>query len=71
MGCLAISAVTGPSLCVVAGEPLSVEALAARLAEDAIAAPVLPTTHAFHTGLLRPIAEREPADVDPLRRRRR
>lgn len=53
---LAVSAVVGHSLCVVAGEPLPVEALAARLAEAAIAAQVLPTTHAFHTAMLRPIA---------------
>ena len=53
---LAISAVNSRSLCVVAGEPVSISALVARLAQDGTAAQVLPTTHAFHTARLRPMA---------------
>lgn len=56
-GGLEISAVNGQSLCVIAGEPAAVEALAASLARDAIATQVLPATHAFHTTMLRPMAE--------------
>jgi phthiocerol/phenolphthiocerol synthesis type-I polyketide synthase E len=53
---LSISAINGDQLCVVAGQPEGVSALAAALAGQAIAAQTLPTTHAFHTELMRPIA---------------
>jgi FkbM family methyltransferase len=56
-GGLAVSGINGGTLCTVAGEPAAIAALAVRLAGDGIAAQVLPTTHAFHTPLLRPIAE--------------
>ncbi len=56
-GGLAISGINERGLCTVAGEPAPIAALAARLAHEGIAAQVLPTTHAFHTPLLRPIAE--------------
>jgi phthiocerol/phenolphthiocerol synthesis type-I polyketide synthase E len=53
---LSISAINGDQLCVVAGQPKAVTALAATLEAQAIAAQLLPTTHAFHTELMRPIA---------------
>ncbi|MCC7361291.1 MAG: FkbM family methyltransferase [Anaerolineales bacterium] len=53
---VSVSGVIGHAVCVVAGPPEAVTALAARLAAAAIAATTLPTTHAFHTPLLRPIA---------------
>jgi phthiocerol/phenolphthiocerol synthesis type-I polyketide synthase E len=54
-GRLAISAVNGSDLCVVAGEPAAVDALASELAAEGMAARKLPTSHAFHTDLMRPI----------------
>jgi phthiocerol/phenolphthiocerol synthesis type-I polyketide synthase E len=53
---LSLSAVNGEALCVVAGPTAAVEALADRLAQADIAAQWLPTTHAFHTEMMRPIA---------------
>ena len=52
---LSISAVNGEELCVVAGEPAAIAALSRRLAASGIAAQTLPTTHAFHTEMMRPI----------------
>lgn len=50
------SAVQGPALCVVAGPVDAVDAFAARLAAEGVACRRLPTTHAFHTSMLAPIA---------------
>jgi FkbM family methyltransferase len=50
-----LSASSGDELSVVAGAPQAIDRLAAALAAEAIAAQVLPTTHAFHTPLMRPI----------------
>ena len=55
-GDLSVSGVIGRAVCVVAGPPAGITALAARLAAASVAAATLPTTHAFHTPLLRPIA---------------
>jgi phthiocerol/phenolphthiocerol synthesis type-I polyketide synthase E len=52
---LAVSAVNGESLSVVAGRPPAVAAVAAQLAGQSIASQPLPTTHAFHTEMMRPI----------------
>ncbi|MGB3443600.1 MAG: SDR family NAD(P)-dependent oxidoreductase [Actinophytocola sp.] len=49
---LALAAVNGPSLCVVAGPPGAVEALRARLASDGVATRALNTTHAFHSPMM-------------------
>jgi phthiocerol/phenolphthiocerol synthesis type-I polyketide synthase E len=53
---LAISAVNGEGLCVLAGEPAAIAALSGTLAASGIAAQTLPTSHAFHTEMMRPIA---------------
>ena len=53
---LSIAAVNGPALTVVAGVPEEVERLARLLAERGIAARTLPTTHAFHSRMMEPIA---------------
>jgi phthiocerol/phenolphthiocerol synthesis type-I polyketide synthase E len=63
-GRLTASAINGPDLCVVAGEPAAVDALAAELAAEAIATREVPATHAFHTDLMRPIG---PAFLEALR----
>ena len=53
---LSLSAINGEALCVVAGQPTAAAALADKLASAGIAVQWLPTTHAFHTELMRPIA---------------
>ena len=53
---LSLSAVNGEALCVAAGPATAAEALADRLAQADIATQWLPTTHAFHTEMMRPIA---------------
>jgi amino acid adenylation domain-containing protein len=55
-GGLAVAAVNGPVLTVVAGPPDEIERLAGALAERGVAARRLPTTHAFHTRGMEPIA---------------
>jgi phthiocerol/phenolphthiocerol synthesis type-I polyketide synthase E len=52
---LSVSAINGDRLCVVAGQPEAVTAVAVALEAQAITTHVLPTTHAFHTELMRPI----------------
>ena len=54
---LAVSAVNGPELCVVSGAPAAVAALATELAAEDTATMVVPTTHAFHTEAMRPVAD--------------
>ena len=53
---LSVAAVNGPALTVVAGIPEEVERLASLLAERGIATRTLPTTHAFHSRMMEPIA---------------
>jgi acyl transferase domain-containing protein/acyl carrier protein len=57
-GGVAIATVNAPGLSVVAGSDESVAALEKRLAEAGVVARRLPTTHAFHTPMLKPAAER-------------
>ena len=51
-GELWLSAVNGPSLCVVSGRRNRIEAFVARLAQDGIECHRLHTSHAFHSGLM-------------------
>jgi phthiocerol/phenolphthiocerol synthesis type-I polyketide synthase E len=55
---LAVATVNAPGLTVVAGPVDAVDALEARLTADGIAARRLPTTHAFHSPMLEPAADR-------------
>jgi len=54
---VSLATVNAPGLSVVAGPDEAVAALEARLAGDGIVARRLPTTHAFHTPMLRPAAD--------------
>ena len=54
---LTVAAVNGPELCVVAGSVEAVEALEAVLVERGTPGRRLATGHAFHSPLLRPVAE--------------
>ncbi|HYU31102.1 MAG TPA: amino acid adenylation domain-containing protein [Thermoanaerobaculia bacterium] len=53
---LSIAAVNGPALTVVAGVPEEVDRLARTLAERGVATRTLPTTHAFHSRMMEPVA---------------
>ncbi len=53
---LSIAALNGPGLTVVAGPPEEVEALARELGERGVVSRALPTTHAFHSWMMEPIA---------------
>jgi len=53
---LSIAALNGPGLTVVAGPPEEVEALARELGGRGIVSRALPTTHAFHSSMMEPIA---------------
>ncbi|OLE21756.1 MAG: hypothetical protein AUG49_21185, partial [Catenulispora sp. 13_1_20CM_3_70_7] len=55
---LSLAAVNGPALCVVAGTPEAVEALRSRLDRAGVASRPLVTSHAFHSHLMEPIADR-------------
>ncbi|HJX29408.1 MAG TPA: condensation domain-containing protein, partial [Thermoanaerobaculia bacterium] len=55
---LAIAAVNGPQLSVVAGPAAAVTELESRLAAQGLACRRLRTGHAFHCGLMEPVAER-------------
>jgi acyl transferase domain-containing protein len=54
---LDLSAVSGPSVCVVAGPTEAVDELESALAQKGVAVRRLPTTHAFHTRMIEPIVE--------------
>jgi len=54
---LAVAAVNATDLCVVAGSPEAVDALAGRLAAEGVACRRLPTSHAFHSPAMEPAAE--------------
>jgi acyl transferase domain-containing protein/acyl carrier protein len=56
-GDAAISGVLTPGVCVVAGPSAAVDAVEGRLAEAEVVCRRLPTSHAFHTPMLEPIAE--------------
>ncbi|HEX3525653.1 MAG TPA: amino acid adenylation domain-containing protein [Thermoanaerobaculia bacterium] len=53
---LSIAALNGPGLTVVAGPPEEVEALARELGGRGVVSRALPTTHAFHSWMMEPIA---------------
>jgi amino acid adenylation domain-containing protein len=53
---LSIAAVNGPGLTVVSGPPEEVEALARDLGGRGVVSRTLPTTHAFHSWMMEPIA---------------
>lgn len=53
---LALSAVNGPTMCVVGGPVEEVELLAKQLAARAVAVRPVQTSHAFHTSAMNPIA---------------
>ena len=55
-GDLFLAATNGPNLSVVAGPPEAVAALARRLADEGLPCRDLPTTHAFHSPMMRPAA---------------
>ena len=57
-GGLALAAANGPRVSVVAGPPAEVEQLESRLAAQGLACRRLRTRHAFHCGLMEPVAER-------------
>ncbi|HSU14719.1 type I polyketide synthase [Longimicrobium sp.] len=57
-GGVAIATVNAPGLCVVAGPEDAVADLERRLGDAGIVARRLPTTHAFHTPMLAPVAGR-------------
>lgn len=54
---LSVAAVNGPELCVVAGPETEVASLEQRLGEDDVVCRRLRSRHAFHSELLRPVAE--------------
>jgi acyl transferase domain-containing protein len=54
---LALAAVNGPALCVVAGPPAAITALHEQLAERGVETRRLHTSHAFHSAMLDPILD--------------
>ena len=52
---LSIAIINSPQLCVVAGTEAAISAFEARLAEKEVVSRRLPTTHAFHSGMMLPI----------------
>ncbi|HEY3572046.1 MAG TPA: amino acid adenylation domain-containing protein [Thermoanaerobaculia bacterium] len=57
-GDLGFAAANGPQLTVVSGPPEQVAALAGALAAEGVACRPLPTTHAFHSTMMAPLAGR-------------
>jgi amino acid adenylation domain-containing protein/non-ribosomal peptide synthase protein (TIGR01720 family) len=55
---LAVAAINGPEVSVVAGTPAAVAELEGRLAAEGVSCRPLRTRHAFHCGLMEPVAER-------------
>ncbi|MCL4265828.1 MAG: SDR family NAD(P)-dependent oxidoreductase [Anaerolineae bacterium] len=53
---LSLAAVNGPQMCVLAGSETAVQSLAERLEMQGIACRRLPTSHAFHSYMMAPIA---------------
>lgn len=57
-GDLSVGAVNSPATCVASGPPEAVAALEARLGAEGVVTRRLPTTHAFHSRMMEPVAER-------------
>ncbi|MEG8279768.1 FkbM family methyltransferase [Streptomyces sp. AHA2] len=57
-GQLSLSAVNGPQLCVVGGAVAAVEALETSLREGGVVCRRVQSTHAFHSSMMEPVAER-------------
>ncbi|MEV0622104.1 SDR family NAD(P)-dependent oxidoreductase [Nonomuraea sp. NPDC050404] len=55
---LTVAAVNGPALCVVAGPDAALDELRAGLADRQVASRRLSTSHAFHSPMMAPVAER-------------
>jgi acyl transferase domain-containing protein len=55
---LSLAAVNGPELCVVAGPPAAVADLETALGEEGVLSRRLVTSHAFHSAMMEPIADR-------------
>ena len=66
---LAIATVNAPNLCVVAGPDASMSDLEKKLADGGLTARRLATTHAFHSPMMEPIAEKLAARAGQLRLR--
>ncbi|UQA57014.1 FkbM family methyltransferase [Polyangium aurulentum] len=64
---LAISAINGPELCVVAGPPEEVDAFERRLVERGVTCRRVQSSHAFHSPMMAPIAEEVTRLVASLR----
>jgi phthiocerol/phenolphthiocerol synthesis type-I polyketide synthase E len=54
---LSLSAINGPELCVVAGPPEEVDALARQLAQRGVTARRVQSSHAFHSKMMEPITD--------------
>ena len=67
LGGLSLAAINGPSMCVVSGDSVEVEDLAARLAGRGLQARRLHTSHAFHSAAMEPMLERFAAAFRGLR----
>ncbi|HEU5474648.1 MAG TPA: FkbM family methyltransferase [Actinophytocola sp.] len=63
---LSLSAVNGPEFCVVAGPVADIEALERVLAEQRVICRRVQATHAFHSSMMEPIADRVTELVRPL-----
>ncbi len=57
-GELSVAATNGPQLTVVSGPPAAIASLAERLTAEGAVHRRLPTTHAFHSPMMEPLAER-------------
>ena len=64
---LSVATVNAPGLTVIAGADDAVAELEKRLADDGHVARRLPTTHAFHSGMMAPAAERLAARIARVR----
>jgi acyl transferase domain-containing protein/acyl carrier protein len=60
---VALAAINGPAMCVLAGSPAAIAAIEAQLRERDVVVRRLQTTHAFHSPQMHPIAEAFAAQV--------
>jgi amino acid adenylation domain-containing protein len=67
LGGLSLAAVNGPAMCVVAGEPGEIAALAERLVDRGLEGRRLHTSHAFHSASMEPVLDRFAAAFAGLR----
>jgi amino acid adenylation domain-containing protein len=67
LGGLSLAAVNGPAMCVVAGEPGEIAALAERLVGRGLEGRRLHTSHAFHSASMEPVLAPFAAAFDGLR----